>query len=130
MRDLNLWIGTGRLGRMPELRHSQSGKAVCSVSMACGFDDKVEWINLVFWDKQAELVAQHCEKGAFIRVSGRLQTKEWTDKQGEKRYTTEIVASEVQFLGGKGEKQEYTSKGQNGPTTGGYDEDNEGDVPF
>jgi single-strand DNA-binding protein len=96
-RDMNVWHGTGRFGRKPEVMFIPSGKAVCSVSIACQVDDKTEWVALKFWDKQAELVGQYCDKGSFVRVSGRLQTREW-EKDGVKRYTTEVVVNELQFL--------------------------------
>ena len=103
-RDLNIWHGTGRLGKAPELRYTQAGKAVCSVAMACGFDDKVEWVNLVFWEKLAEIAGKYCDKGSFILVTGRLQTQKY-DKDGVTHYKTEIIAQNMQMLSGKGDGQ-------------------------
>lgn len=105
MRNTNLWIGNGRLGRDPELRHTQSGKAVCSVSMACQFDDNKEWVNLVFWDKLAETVERYCKKGSFIEVMGRLQTRSW-EKDGVTRDRTEVVANSMLMLDTKTDRQE------------------------
>jgi len=113
-RDMNIWHGTGRFGRTPEVRFTQSGKAVCSTSIACQWDDKTEWVNVVFWDKQAELVGAYCEKGSFVRLSGRLQTREW-EKDGVKRHTTEVVVHEMQFLGGGQAKQQQAPKQQPQP---------------
>ena len=99
-RDLNIWHGTGRLGKAPELRYTQGGKAVCSIAMACGFDGKVEWVNLVFWEKLAEIVGKYCDKGSFILVTGRLQTQKY-DKDGQTHYKTEIIAQNMQMLSKK-----------------------------
>ena len=103
-RDLNIWIGTGRLGKEVSVKTTPNGKNVCSVSMASAFDDKVEWVNIVFWDKLADIVGKYCNKGSFIRVTGRLQTRSW-EKEGVTKYITEIVASDVQFLGSKSDSQ-------------------------
>ena len=103
-RDLNIWIGTGRLGKQPEIKTTPNGKNVCTISMACAFDDKVEWVNIVFWDKLADIIGKYCNKGSFIRVTGRLQSRSW-EKEGVTKYITEIVASDVQFLGGKSNSQ-------------------------
>ena len=108
-RDMNIWHGTGRFGRKPEVKTTQSGKAVCSASIACQWDDKAEWVNLVFWDKQAEIIGQYCDKGSYVRVSGRLQTREW-EKDGVKRYSTEVVVHEMQFLGSAPRKQDTQTR--------------------
>ncbi len=135
-RHRNLWIGNGYLGRDPEIRYTNSGKAVCSISMGCSFDDKTEWINLVFWEKAAELVGQHCAKGSFIEVTGRIQTRSW-EKDGVTRYTTEIVASDVQFLGsrddtGQAPVQQYQTPQDSGPGNAGFQPSDPADdgIPF
>jgi len=129
-RDLNIWIGTGRLGKQPEIKIIPSGKSVCSVSMACAFNEKTEWINIVFWDKLADIVGKYCNKGSFIRVTGRLQTRSW-DKEGVTKSITEIVASDVQFLGGKSDSQpKQESDYQHAePQTGGTGIDKDA-IPF
>ena len=96
----------GRLGRDPETRYTQSGKAVASFSLACsekrGGEESTEWVNVVAWEKLAEIVGQYLTKGSLVFISGRMQTRKWQDKEGGTRYTTEIVAREMKMLDGKG----------------------------
>ena len=103
----------GRLGRDPETRYTQSGKAVASFSLACsekrGGEESTEWVNVVAWEKLAEIVGQYLTKGSLVFISGRMQTRKWQDKEGGTRYTTEIVAREMKMLDGKkdgGQQQE------------------------
>lgn len=101
--SVNKAVILGNLGRDPELRHTQSGKAVVSFSVATserGKDgnDRTEWHNVTAWDKLAELVNRLCRKGTKVYVEGRLQTREYTDKAGNQRFSTEIVAREMVFL--------------------------------
>ena len=95
----------GRLGRDPETRYTQSGKAVASFSLACsekrGGEESTEWVNVVAWEKLAEIVGQYLTKGSLVFISGRMQTRKWQDKEGGTRYTTEIVAREMKMLDGK-----------------------------
>lgn len=107
----------GRLGSDPEVRYTTSGGAVANFSVATNesWNDKAgqkqertEWHKVVVWGKLAEICGQYLTKGRQAFVEGRLQTREWTDKEGGKRYTTEIVAQNVQFLGG-GEKNQSAS---------------------
>jgi single-strand DNA-binding protein len=107
---VNEAIIIGNLGQDPELRHTGSGTAVCSLSVATNrkwknkdgeLQDDTQWHKVVVWDKQAESCAEYLSKGRQVYVRGRLQTRDWEDKEGVKRYTTEIVAQEVKFLGGK-----------------------------
>lgn len=118
--SLNKVMLIGRLGQDPEKRITPSGHTVVAVSLATTekFKDKsgnrqeqTEWHKLVFWNRLAEIVEQYCRKGSQIYVEGQLQTREWQDKDGNKRYTTEIQARSMQMLGAKGEQ------GQSG---GGY----------
>ncbi len=108
----------GNLGRDPEMRHTQSGKAVCTIRIAVsnGKDRDPEWIDVVCWDKTAELVSQWKKKGDQVAVEGRIQSREWDDKDGNKRRTTEIVAFKVHFIGGKRDDGDQQSK----PAGGGY----------
>jgi len=103
-RDLNLWVGIGRIGKELEIKSTPSGKKVCSTSIACSFDKATEWINLVFWEKNAEAVCQYCQKGSKISVTGRLQTRSW-EHEGVKKYITEVVVNSVQFLDSKPAEQ-------------------------
>ena len=95
----------GRLGRDPETRYTQSGKAVASFSLACsekrGGEESTEWVNVVAWEKLAEIAGQYLTKGSLVFISGRMQTRKWQDKEGGTRYTTEIVAREMKMLDGK-----------------------------
>ena len=102
----------GRLGKDPEVRFTSGGQAVCNFTVATGeeWKDKndqkqkrTEWHKVVVWGKLAELCGEHLKKGRQCYVEGKLQTREWTDKENRKQYTTEVVAYEVTFLGGKGD---------------------------
>ena len=138
MSSVNKAIVLGNLGRDPEIKYTQSGGAVCSFSVATnerwkdkgGQDqERTEWHRVVAWGKLAELCAEYLAKGRTVYIEGRIQTREWQDKQGEKRYTTEIVAREVVFLGGKGERQE-SSRPEPDPYKAGGDDGYTDDVPF
>lgn len=110
MASLNTATIIGNLGRDPEVRFTPGGQAVCNFTVATTdkWEDKsgqkqerTEWHRIVAWGKTAELCGEYLKKGRQVCVVGRLQTREWEDKEGGKRTTTEIVASNVQFLGGK-----------------------------
>ncbi len=110
MAGVNKAILIGNLGRDPELRYTQSGQPVANFSLATtetwnkkdggGKEEKTEWHRIVAWGRTAELCAQYLAKGRTVYVEGRLQTREWEDREGKKQRTTEIVAQTVQFLGG------------------------------
>lgn len=109
MATLNKVMILGNLGRDPEVRQTQSGRAVANFSVATtdtwgtGEDrkERTEWHQVVVWGKSAEACGQYLTKGRQVLVEGRLQTRSYEDKDGVKRYATEIVAQQVQFLGGK-----------------------------
>jgi len=114
MASVNKCIFVGNLTRDPEVKYMNSGDAVCGVSIACneqwkGKDgekhESVEYINVVFYKKLAEIVGQYLKKGNPIYVEGRMKTRKYQDKQGQDRYVTEIIATEMQMLGSKGESQ-------------------------
>jgi len=101
----------GNLGADPELRSTARGTSVCNVNLATSrvwYDDdkekheETEWHKIVIWGKQAETVNQYMSKGSKMYVEGRLQTRKWEDKEGNNRYTTEIVAERTLFLDSKG----------------------------
>ena len=109
MASVNKVILIGNLGRDPELRYTQSGQAVANFTLATSdrwndrdgnAQERTEWHRIVVWAKQAENCAQYLSKGRSVYVEGRIQTREWEDKEGNKRQTTEIVAQNVRFLGG------------------------------
>src|SRR4051812_24594121 len=106
---VNKVILIGRLGNDPEVRYTSNGGAVANFNMATNESwtdkagqkqERTEWHRIVVWGKLGELCGQYLAKGRQAFVEGRLQTREWTDKEGGKRYTTEIVAQNIQFLGG------------------------------
>ena len=95
----------GRLSRDPELRHTTSGMAVCQINVAIsrrtgqGKDPETDFINVVVWDKQAENVSKYLAKGRQVAVEGRIQTRSYDNNEGKKTYVTEVVATNVEFLG-------------------------------
>jgi single-strand DNA-binding protein len=110
--SVNKVILVGRLGRDPETRFTGGGQAVANFSMATDetYKDKngerqkrTEWHKIVVWSKLAEIAQQYLKKGSLLYLEGRLQTREWQDKEGQKRTTTEIVATNFRMLGGRAE---------------------------
>jgi single-strand DNA-binding protein len=110
--SVNKVILVGRLGRDPETRFTGGGQAVANFTLATDstYKDrsgerqkKTEWHRIVVWSKLAEICQQYLKKGSLIYIEGRLQTREWEDKSGQKRSTTEIVASEMRMLGSRSE---------------------------
>ncbi|MDD2421977.1 MAG: single-stranded DNA-binding protein [Heliobacteriaceae bacterium] len=106
---LNRVVLIGRLGQDPELRHTASNTPVCSFSIAvdrpqsqanrqAGVPKVTDWINIVVWNQQGVVCAQYLRKGRLVAVDGRLQIRSWTDQQGQKRSTAEVVADTVRFL--------------------------------
>ena len=111
MASVNKVILIGNLGRDPEVRYTPSGSAVCNVTLATSrqWKDKTsgerheetEWHRVVFFDRLAEIAGEYLKKGRPVYVEGRLKTRKWTDKEGVERYTTEIMADQMQLLGGR-----------------------------
>jgi single-strand DNA-binding protein len=108
--SVNKVILVGRLGRDPETRYTSSGQAVCNFTLATDetFRDRAgerqkrtEWHRIVVWAKQAEIAQQYLHKGSLIYVEGRIQTRQWDDREGQKRTTVEIVANNFRMLGGR-----------------------------
>jgi single-strand DNA-binding protein len=111
-RGVNRVIILGRLGTDPEVKYTQSGTAVTRFNVATNEswlnkegqkEEKTEWHRIVVWGKQAENCGQYLAKGRQVYVEGRLQTSNWEDKDGNKRYTTEIIAQTVQFIDSRAE---------------------------
>ncbi len=148
MSSLNKVMLIGNLGRDPEVRYTQNGTAVANFTMATTDrwtdgsgerKEKTEWHRIVVWAKQAEIVGEYLKKGRQVYVEGSLQTREWTDREGQKRYTTEVKALRVQMLGSRGESRQddpspvgVSSDNLQGSSTadpgnGGYNDD---DIPF
>ncbi len=111
-RGINKVILIGNLGKDPEVRYMANGGAVCNVTLATTESwkdkqsgeqkDKTEWHNIVFYRRLAEIAGEYLRKGSQIYVEGKLQTRKWQDKNGNDRYTTEIIANEMQMLGSRG----------------------------
>ena len=119
-RGVNKVILIGNLGNDPDVRYTASGAAVANISLATAESwrdkesgeqqERTEWHRIVFFGRLAEIVAEYLKKGSQIYVEGRLQTRKWQDKEGKDRYSTEIVANEMQMLGsrsGGGSNQSY-----------------------
>ena len=110
-RGVNKVILVGNLGKDPEVRYSPNGQAVANVTLATSESwkdkntgdkqERTEWHRVVFFGRLAEIAGEYLKKGAQIYVEGRLQTRKWQDKEGKDRYTTEIVAAEMQMLGSR-----------------------------
>lgn len=139
--DLNLAQFIGRLGRDPEVKYTNSGKAVCNFSIAVGESwkdkttgekqERTEWVNLVAFERTAEIVAEYLKKGSQVYVSGKIQTRKWQDKEGNDRYTTEVVVHQMQMLGGRGEGGGKAGKSKESAKESGVDEVlGTDDIPF
>ena len=123
MAGVNKVIIVGRLGKDPEVRTIGNGGTVAQLTVATSENwvdkegakqERTEWHRVVAWGKLADICGKHLSKGRQVYVEGRLQTRSWEDQQGVKKYSTEIVASTVQFLGAAGERSENTSQSRGG----------------
>ncbi len=112
MRGINKVILIGHLGKDPEVRYLEGGSVVANIRMATSESytnksgervDQTEWHSVVFWRKLAEIAEKYLRKGSLIYVEGKLQTRSWEDKEGNKRYTTEIVGDSMTMLDKKGD---------------------------
>ncbi|MGH0037600.1 MAG: single-stranded DNA-binding protein [Myxococcota bacterium] len=145
MAGVNKVILIGNLGRDPELRYTQSGQPVTNFTLATSENwtdkqsgekqERTEWHRIIVWGRTGEMCAKYLAKGRTVYVEGRLQTREWEDKEGNKRRTTEINAQTVQFLGGpRGEGRGDGGSGGGGqdagPGPGGPAGPPDDDIPF
>lgn len=130
MASVNKVILVGNLGRDPESRYGTDGAAIVNVSLATTdtWKDKntgekreaTEWHRLVFFNRLAEIAGQYLKKGSQVYVEGRLRTRKWQDKDGQERYTTEIVVDQMQMLGGRqGMGEPAPGGGDSAPAYGG-----------
>jgi single-strand DNA-binding protein len=142
MASVNKAIILGNLGRDPELRHTPGGKAVATLRIATNEvwtdqsgerQERTEWHTVVVWGRQAENCNQYLKKGRSVYIEGRLTTRKWQDKDGKDRYSTEIVADRVQFIGGGtgagaggGGGREFEDQSLEPPPPGGGGDD----IPF
>ena len=143
MASLNKVMLIGNLGKDPEVRYTASGQAVASFSLATSekfksktgeWEERTEWHNITLWGKLAEIAGEYLAKGKTVYIEGRLQTRKWQDKNGNDRYTTDIVGDKMQMLSGKGERREAGSTPAGGGSGGGssYEEPpfQDDDIPF
>jgi single-strand DNA-binding protein len=131
MASINKVILIGNLGRDPEVRYTPNGAAICNVTIATSRNwkdknsgekmEETEWHRVVFFDRLAEIAGEYLKKGRPVYVEGRLKTRKWTDKDGVEKYTTEIMADNMQLLGGRegggdegGGGGGYSSRGSQG----------------
>ena len=122
-KSINKVILIGNLGKDPEVKYTPQGTPVAKLTIATNerfkdkagdWQDRTEWHNVVLWQRLAEIAGEYLKKGGKVFIEGRLQTRSWEDQQGQKRYTTEIVASTVQFLGSPGERDTSQTTQQTG----------------
>ncbi|MEO1766359.1 single-stranded DNA-binding protein [Thiobacter aerophilum] len=151
MASVNKVILIGNLGADPEVRYMPSGDAITSIRVATTDtwkdkngekQERTEWHRVVFFGKTAEIAGEYLKKGSQVYVEGRLQTRKWQDKDGQDRYTTEIVADRMQMLGSRGAAGGASLEAQDRPPAaaqaaaskpakkGGDFEDFEDDIPF
>jgi single-strand DNA-binding protein len=130
--SVNKVILVGRLGRDPETRYTGSGQAVANFSVATdeSYKDRngerqkrTEWHKIVVWGKQAEIAQQYLKKGSLVFIEGRIQSREWQDKEGQKRTSFEIVATNFRMLGGRAEGAAAGAGAGGGASRGGDDLD-------
>ena len=124
-RGVNKAIIVGTLGRDPEIKYTANGSAVVNINVATNeswrdkntgeMQERTEWHRIVMFGKLAEIAAQYLKKGSQAYFEGRLQTRKWQDQNGQDRYTTEIVANEMQMLGGRPDGSGGTTNFQSRP---------------
>jgi single-strand DNA-binding protein len=127
-RGINKVILVGNLGNDPEVRYSQSGAAITNISVATSeswkdkqtgqMQERTEWHRVVFFNRLAEIAAEYLRKGSKVYLEGQIRTRKWQDKEGQDRYTTEVVGNEMQMLDTRG-------TGQGAGSGGGQDEYNQ-----
>ncbi|MCY3919014.1 MAG: single-stranded DNA-binding protein [Chloroflexi bacterium] len=138
MASLNKVQIIGNLGRDPEMRYTANGRAVATMSVACSRRfttqdgerrEETEWVRVVAWARLAELASQYLAKGRSVYVEGRLQTREYEDREGQRRFMTEVVAQDIQFLDrrGGGDYADDSGSPGGGGGAGSVDPD---DLPF
>jgi single-strand DNA-binding protein len=148
-RGINKVILVGNLGRDPETRAMPSGMTVCNLNIATSESwkdrqsgeqqERTEWHRVALFGKLAEIAGEYLHKGSQVYIEGSLRTRKWQDKQGVERYTTEIIANEMQMLGGRGAGGGSSQEGPRdrgaemepvGATSGSEREEFDDDIPF
>lgn len=132
MASLNHCTFIGHLGKDPEIRYLPNGEAIANFSIACSEtwkdksgekQEKTEWVRVSAFGKLAGIIGEYLTKGSQVFISGKMQTRKWTNKEGQDQYTTEIVAHEMKMLGGKPAEDKPKQKAEPGI-------DLEEDIPF
>ncbi|MBW2645833.1 MAG: single-stranded DNA-binding protein [Deltaproteobacteria bacterium] len=139
MASVNKVILVGNLGRDPEIRYTASGTAVANFSIATTDnwtnkdgtkETRTEWHRIVAWGRLGEICGEYLSKGRSVYIEGRIQTREWEDKEGNKRQTTEIVANQMQMLGGKGYTESLPEEPPSAANNNTKTEIKQDDIPF
>jgi len=120
MKGVNKCILVGRIGKDPEVRYSADGAAITNITLATSEEwkdkntgakqERTEWHRVVFFGKLAEIAGQYLKKGSQVYVEGAIRTRKWQNQEGKDQYTTEIVAGDMQMLGGKGGGQQESAQ--------------------
>ena len=128
-RGINKVIIVGNVGGDPETRYMPSGSAVTNLTVATNESwkdkqtgekkERTEWHRVAMFNRLAEIAAEYLRKGSQVYIEGKLRTRKWQDKDGQDRYTTEIIADEMQMLGGRGGSSDFGGDSQGGGKTGG-----------
>lgn len=137
MRGVNKAIIVGNLGQDPDTRYMPSGDAVTNISVATSESwkdkqtgeskERTEWHKISAFGRLAEIMAEYLKKGSQVYIEGKLRTRKWQDKDGNDRWTTEIIADQMQMLGGKGESKPQQ---ENTYPEGPHPDDPSDDIPF
>lgn len=133
---LNKVVIIGRFTRDIELKQTQNGKSVMSASIACNRDytsgdhPEADFIDIVAWEKTAEFLSKYFAKGSEVCIEGRLQTRNWEDKDGNKRKSVEIVVEKAHFVGKKSDNQANIPENTKNLDVPPDDDDDDGDLPF
>jgi single-strand DNA-binding protein len=143
-RGVNKVILVGNLGKDPEVRYMPNGNAVANITLATSESwkdkttgeqqEKTEWHRVVMFRRLGEIAGEYLKKGSQVYIEGKLQTRKWQDNSGNDRYTTEIVANEMQMLGGRGGSASFSGDSASAPASasaapvaaGDFDDD----IPF
>lgn len=125
MDGMNKWIGTGNVGMSPDLRYTQGGTAILNFSLACTESwfnkeqnekqERTEWVRCVIWGKRAEGLSKYIKQGDRLSVSGKLRTNKYQDRDGNDRYSTEVVIEEIVFNGSKQRSDASATHTSDGP---------------
>ena len=147
MSSVNKAIILGRLGKDPEIRYMQNGGALANLSIATSQKwkdiktgekkEKTEWHRVALYNRLAEFAREYAKKGGMLYIEGRIETKKWTDKDGQDRYTTEIIGEEMQLTGGRDTNDDKSSNRGSTPSTANHQQtsgsgvaDMDDDIPF